>query len=256
MVPAMAPYTAQDFCVAQSEMTIQGNPNGLVPYVSTMVPISAPNTGTPMINLVYSQAVSACQSLGPNYNLISNDQWQSTARNIEGVASNWSSGQAGVGDLNSGLYISDYGFLPASVTDPTNPCTDTRSTCDFNTWSSERRTSALSNGAIIWDFGGNAFEWVIDSTYAPGDFANVANTYAVEISDPAYNAKYGPAGTYAIDSLYNGLGYARANSASSGPNIMRGAGGGLPNGGGIFSTTLGIGGTTKIAGFRCVTTPQ
>ena len=35
-------------------------------------------------------------------------------------------------------------------------------TCDGRTWNKQRRTHFFSNGEVIWDVSGNAWEWVKD----------------------------------------------------------------------------------------------
>lgn len=47
-------------------------------------------------------AIPLCQALGAGFDLMTNAQWQTIARNIENVASNWSGGTPGNGEINHG----------------------------------------------------------------------------------------------------------------------------------------------------------
>ena len=58
-----------------------------LPQPST--PVSVPE-GRPWRKIDRAQAIAECQSLGAGYDLTTNDEWQTIARNIELVASNWS----------------------------------------------------------------------------------------------------------------------------------------------------------------------
>ena len=51
-------------------------------------------------------------------------------------------------------------WLP--VSDDNKGCHGTEQTCDGRTWNKQRRTHTLSNGEVIWDVSGNAWEWVKD----------------------------------------------------------------------------------------------
>lgn len=110
-------------------------------------------------------AWNKCRSLGSNFDLISNDEWQTIARNIADVGINWSGAVAYTGQINVGH--SDNvppSEQAAAITDAT-PCTNTGTGCVNSTWNRQWRTHTLSNGAIIWDFGGNVSEWVSNDRY-------------------------------------------------------------------------------------------
>ena len=85
------------------------------------------------------------------------------ARNIEAQNSNWRNGIIGSADASGGGLWRGHSdnnppnALAASTDD--NPYFNTN---DSGT-SRERRTHTLSNGEIIWDMGGNVWEWTNDT---------------------------------------------------------------------------------------------
>jgi|GEM_PF-2017750 len=143
----LSPYTDSPFCVAKYE-----SKKNLTAAASTA-------TGTPWISITQASAIDACKVNGPEYDLISNAEWQSIARNIEYVAKNWSSGIRGNGSMNRGHSDSTpNSALPASV--DSDPCYLTGQICSPSQWNSQRRTHTLSTGDVIWDMSGNVWEWV------------------------------------------------------------------------------------------------
>ncbi len=91
-VPSLSDYTTNSFCVMKYEAKNDGS-GGAVSQA----------TGTPYVNINRSNAIAKCIELGENYDLITNDEWQSLARNIELIASNWDTGTIGAsGGLNQG----------------------------------------------------------------------------------------------------------------------------------------------------------
>src|SRR5690606_33913666 len=84
-VPALSPYTSEDFCVSKYEMKIQGDDNGNQAYNAAWVAEARPG-GTPWVNVTRFEAVTECQALGSQYDLIGTAEWQTIARNIEQVA--------------------------------------------------------------------------------------------------------------------------------------------------------------------------
>ena len=140
-VPSMAAVGAPDnFCVMQYEAKNSGgNP------VST-------DTGAPWVSINQINAKAECQSLGANYDLISNPEWMAIARNVENVASNWTDGAVGSGCLKRG-----------NVGD-TNACTGGDSGYNGSDPESGAGRNALAsltldNGEVIWDLSGNVWEW-------------------------------------------------------------------------------------------------
>lgn len=105
-------------------------------------------------------AISKCAALGAGYHLINNPEWITLATNLARISSNWSGGAVGSGALRRGH----------GDNDPPNTCAANAS--DANAYVAtdcmrlstgtfvERRTSILSNGSVIWDIGGNLWNWV------------------------------------------------------------------------------------------------
>lgn len=123
----------------------------------------AGNIGTVKeVKVIPPLLVTECAKLGKGYKLISNNQWQTIARNIEQVAENWSDGIVGSGALNRGHTDGDPNeALEASSAD-NDACFGTGQTCTAATWDSQKRTHRLSNGEVIWDLSGNVREWIYD----------------------------------------------------------------------------------------------
>ena len=177
-VPKNTTYTVVDFCVAKYEMK---NDHGFA--VST-----ASGNLYSGINLANSK--SACQNMGAGYDLISNKQWQTIARNIAGVASNWSTGVVASGYLNQGHTDNSPSYPLVAVTDDNDACNGTGQTCSSTVWDSQRRTHTLSNGNVIWDLSGNLIEWV--STPPPttplGGYGTIATLNAGDLKQTLVGA--------------------------------------------------------------------
>lgn len=260
LVPALSGYTTSNFCVAKYEMRNNGS----------NVAISQ-SSGTPWVSIprgtdatTAGGAWKACKDMGANYDLISNAQWQTIARNIEGVASNWSGGSVGSGSLNRGHSDGTPNNALAAAAD-SDPCNGTGETCSTSTWNTQRRTHTLSNGAVIWDLAGNVWEWVKDNNAI--NFG--ANAYVSQITTASHTTSgtvtpsgaakvvFGPAGDYSAmnSGEYGGLGYGyvgySAGAVFRGGNWVNGAGSG------VFTSNLGNAPTASNSdvGFRCVYQP-
>lgn len=151
------------FCLSTFEMKIKNEDNGNTYYIKRDIPESRPE-GTPWVNINRDQAIAECQSLGVGYDLISNDEWQATAKNLESNPKNWTSGEVGKQMMYRGH--SDYpeeGSLAVSdITDPYNGTNNTENEI-WGEGKEQRRTLYLSDGQVLWDFAGNVREWVKDS---------------------------------------------------------------------------------------------
>jgi formylglycine-generating enzyme required for sulfatase activity len=239
-VPKNTTYTAVDFCV----MKYEAKNDGYGTAVSTA-------TGTPWVSIDRPTSRSHCQALGPGYDLISNDQWQTIARNIAGVASNWSTGTVASGELNRGHSDNVPTNALVAVTDDNNPCSGTGQTCNASTWDSQRRTHALSNGNKIWDFGGNVWEWVTNNnTVVNGADGYISTMSGADIRQTRYGAASFCASPGSTP--YCGMGYGWfAYSAGS---VVRGGFWNNDVSAGVFATVLSR--TPSITdtniGFRCV----
>lgn len=141
--------TTQDFCVAKYEMKNV-----------TSVPTSQP-AGLPWAQINLADSQTACKSLGANYDLISNAEWMTIARDTESLATNWQDGQVGEG----AMYFGHSDNAPNAPLDVTNTADAYDGTGDAATdthlfGKEQKRTYRLSNREEIWDFAGNVWEWV------------------------------------------------------------------------------------------------
>lgn len=153
-VPGNSTFGTSDFYVMQYEAKClfngvpQKSPNsGWNTYWNIITPCTAQNSrtvashalGYPIGYVSQTDAALYCQNTGAR--LVTNNEWQTIAWNIQNKASNWSNGLVGSG------------FIPLG-----------------NTWSAAeeatdpgqgqyRRTNLLSNNLEIWDLSGNVYEW-------------------------------------------------------------------------------------------------
>lgn len=245
-VPALAGYTTLDFCVAKYEMKTDGYG----------MPISQA-AGTPWVSIDRPSARAKCKALGVGFDMISNDQWQSIARNIAGVGSNWFGGVVGgAGQLNRGHSDGLPNNFLAAVTDDNDPCNGTGQTCSSSTWDSQRRTHTLSNGNVIWDFAGNVAEWVTnDSNISNGATAYISTLNDGLLRQTRFGAASGTICTTTGSSPYCGMGQGQFAFTSGG--VHRGGDWTSGIATGIFATSLNtvtsVGTASK--GFRCVFIP-
>ena len=221
--------------------------------------------------------MKACKDAGPGYRLISNTQWQSVARNIETVAANWSGNMVGSGVMSRGhsdnsppmALANDTDDKPYAGTGNDDPVGSGSRAAAWNTLGAtpvagteQKRTQTLTNGDVVWDFGGNVFQWVSDN-YAdlgvnPATSSNVilgfhqANWFPTTGDFAFINLLlFGPLGSY--------------TSTQNKGAIEGGAAGAVVRGGlwfddsvaGAFSTFLKSKETDSsiYVGFRCVYLP-
>ncbi len=152
LVPPLDGYTNDNFCVMKYEAKSDGS-GGIVSKAS-----EAPHEQN-----VREDAINECKALGEGYDLITNDEWQTLARNIELVEDNWSDGIIG-SSLSAG-HVDANPNMPLEASEDDNMgCINTGRTCDGSTWHRERRTHTLSNGEVVWDMSGNFSEWVKDNS--------------------------------------------------------------------------------------------
>ena len=153
LIPALEDYTANDFCVMKYEAKNDGSGNAI-----------SQASGTPYVNINQQDSVAKCVAMGAGYDLITNNEWQSIARNIEGVSSNWGTIPGEGTSLNQGHSDNDPQRVLVASSDDSKACENTGQTCDSTTWDRQRRTHILSNGEVIWDLAGNANEWIKSTT--------------------------------------------------------------------------------------------
>lgn len=111
-------------------------------------------------------AKTNCSSLGTGYHLMTNPERLAIAKDIEGVASNWTGGSVGSGSISKGYAAST---TRGDAWSNTLDASSSLATCLYNTAANTcastgtalyRRTLTLSNGSVLWDFIGNKAEWV------------------------------------------------------------------------------------------------
>jgi formylglycine-generating enzyme required for sulfatase activity len=170
--------TTKDFCVMKYEAKAYHSVNQTIDAdgcnevgcttadwgLADHIPASS-STGSPWRRINPNNASAECNSLNTggatNYDLISNPEWMTIARNAEGVSSNF---QAGVMARGWAAHIT-YGDTWSNTA--VAPSTD--SNCLYNTGANTcaspgdhlyKRTLTLSNGEEVWDLSGNVWEWV------------------------------------------------------------------------------------------------
>ena len=180
MVPGNEFYGTTDFCVMKYEAKAvnrwdenEHSPHGctdpdcsefhILPSADYRASSVAANR--PWVRIKRAEAAQACRDSG--YELITNDQWQTIARNIENVGKNWNDGQVGnTGLLNHGHSDNAPNHSLPATSDDNDPCFLTGQDCDHESWNGQKRTHIILNGdkeEIIWDIAGNVWEWVKDN---------------------------------------------------------------------------------------------
>ncbi|MNK07888.1 hypothetical protein D3C87_258110 [compost metagenome] len=237
-VPALAGYTTQDFCVGKYEAKNVGS-----------VGVSQ-SAGNPWNTINRPNSITACQANGVGYDLMTNAQWQTLARNIELVPSNWSSGVVGTGHINRGNSNSNGSTNGCTGSDGlygNNGSAGCGSTVNF----ALKRTHTLSNGEVIWDLAGNNSEWIKDGNSSQG-----INTFQSLVTNSTAKALFGPAGDYTSlnSGEYGGLG--KFSSSSAGGATFRGAMWSAGTEAGIFfvQTAFSNADAYSDMGFRCAYT--
>lgn len=154
-VPGNTSLNTNSFCVMKYEAQNGGQNDAVsVQGGSSYVSVSASTSFTKCAN-------SSANGFDGTFELISNDEWMTIAREIELNPNNWSSGLVGGGMLNRGH--SDTSSTSTLVSgDDSDPYSGTGNNSLQSSGSGweQKRTHELSNGQIIWDFAGNIWEWV------------------------------------------------------------------------------------------------
>ena len=281
-VPPLARYTTHSFCVAKYEM--KSHTHSTDP--SVVKALSQPEN-PPWVEIQRKDAIAQCTALGAGYDLITNDEWQSLARNIEKSRRKYFNMEDDLGQPAFPQGHSDgvpAQALPASPNDrdlcfQTGVGVDVGPACpEIHWW--QNRTQKLSNGKVIWDMAGNVWEWVKDDnkTYLDAD-----NTLIWKMTDSTHPSQgilegglatrqrrakghFGSHRDYRLDGddyLYRFIknrGYGLGNAFLSAPQgaILRGGGWNSGISSGIFTTSLNYAATHEDTdlGFRCVYHPE
>lgn len=206
-VPGNTEFNQPGFCVAKYEMsyndadapdsgTSAGTKDGTdvaldwntMNYNSAKIPVSMPNK-YPIVNINQLHAITACQSMGAGYHLVTNNEWMTVARNIEQQGDNWSTGIVGSGGLyrgitgeansttslgcdtpsSAGAGSRAYVAKPLS-TDTTKFGASKTNDCD------SKRQLKLSNNQIVWDIAGNVWSHVNKANSIDGSNYNLGQT--------------------------------------------------------------------------------
>lgn len=243
-VSGRAENLTSTFCVMQYEAK---NVSGTATSQAASTPWTSINAG---------DAVTECRALGTGYDLMTNDQWTTMAREIENIPANWSSGTIGTGCIFTG----NNGDTSSCGYDGSDP--------EFGTGRNTKARLQLNSGDYIWDVNGNVYEQVRGTFYAGAD-DSYTGAY-----DPGWGGGvltgslkrfFGPTGDYtptgctgddsALDQCGVGFYYLLQWGSNSG--YVRG-GGYNDDGSDVFFTHMANGGpgTDPTYGFRCSYEPD
>ncbi len=150
-VPGSSTYSTSDFIVMKYEAK---NASGVIPvsqaaglpWVDSPQEVAGANNDFKE----YSQNVVGCSGC----HMITEAEWLTISQNVLGVSSNWSGGAVGSGYIYSGHNDSVPNNALVADANDANGYSGTGQSSG-----SQRRTLALSNGEVIWDFAGNVQEW-------------------------------------------------------------------------------------------------
>ena len=259
--PDLGDYATQPFCVAKYEMKTKRGSNKMSNYADRP------------LERTRDKAITDCENLNNKndsfkgtFDLITNNEWQALARNIEGVASNWSGGSVGSGYLSTGSnysLMSRYRAFDNAVAskDDNKSCINTLGSqegvsisCDSTTWHVNRRTFTLSNGEVIWDLAGNYAEFVKDSAAVNDSIfqqesRNLNNSIQYQLDDSSGSSRTSKGHFGSLGDYSNNQNYVRfIVGLNKGSGLIRGFSS-------VFSAIVGQN-NDDISGFRCVYRPS
>ena len=256
----------ESFCVAKYEMKEN--------FITGLA--ESTKHGTPWVNITFEEAVDKCRELGTGYELINNSQWQRIARLIADGDSNWLTYNAYSSEMTA--YTGNHTFVNAgnnkksgegkllSAGGDFDPCFGyDKAKCAISNSDHfyQKRTHSLPGKYIIWDFSGNASEWVMAKAYEmPTTQAQSSPFYVYELAqnDPLRSI-YGNDQTCSTPHARNHYcGFGKLHLANDQATMQGGLrGGSIKEDSGIFSLHLKnsslLTQSSSWRGFRCVYTP-
>jgi hypothetical protein len=224
------------------------------------LPVAVPE-GRPWREVSFTNASRFCRALGPGYDLISNQEAMTLARELEKVDANWSGGTPGAGRMPEGRTdtIGREGVLDVQNVEDAYDGTGRSASDPPGMGWEQRRVLFLSTGKLVWDFPGNVQEW---TDWARGGALTTAPpcpdgvwSELPAFSCPGYGDEDFDSSTGTYDST-QGVG-----------RILGGPDGAMRRGGQVTDLSMGIAGiygfnlnrgpafTAPSTGFRCVFRP-
>ena len=248
VVPGSATYNTKDFCVMKYEAKLDNNSKIPVSHAAgDPADLMSQDTAEE-----YSLNVASCVGC----HLITESEWLTIAQNVMSVPVNWSGGVVGSGYIYSGHSDSDPYYSQAASENDSDGYFNTNNKESSN----QRRTLALTNGEVIWDFAGNVWEWTSgQSVNHPGVNGNTDMWYEWKIVTTLGDLSPNPTPAFAMPEANNwttkqGLGLLVSHADDKTlVGLMRGGywGGGLVAGeAGIFALDSDIEPSVTMAGFR------
>lgn len=150
-VPGNSMFGTKAFCAMKYEAKNSGG---------TAISVAA---GTPWVTVNQSQAQAAATGACSGCSLMNIKQWLTIAHNAMMVPENWTGGAVGSGILVRGNSDGTPANTLAASSDSDGYSGTGNST---GVDPHQRRTITLSNGEVIWDFSGNAWEMLGDTNEA------------------------------------------------------------------------------------------
>lgn len=267
---------SNDFCVMRTEAK---NVGGHATSVGA---------GIPWVSIDITDSYAECNDLNTHnsvtnkYHLIANEEWMAIARNIEAQASNWSNGVISMSEEINRGHSDDSPTGVIAITDMNDPYSDTGNNSGQMPsagWE-QKRTHTLSNGSVLWDIAGNAWEWsdlslstaglqvltnLAKKPYISGDGVPINNYVELSSINRMIGENGGdiflPALWQPSDPTYShtqGVGQYYAGDNSIGGALGRSGGYNDGNRSGIYAFALDqnpVGGGGSWGGFRCVYRP-
>lgn len=173
LVPGSDTYETKDFCVMKYEAKADNDGDGIGDinqntgyntWPADSYPISASRklvstaVGYPVANISQTTSISAASSYttgcASGCHLITEAEWMTIAQNVLSVAGNWSGGAVGSGYIYSGHNDNVPATAIEADANDANGYVNTGSASG-----NQKRTLILTNGEVIWDLAGNAWEW-------------------------------------------------------------------------------------------------